>query len=195
MNDNMLRHCPTCKRDLPRDAFYAFALLRNIYPCKECVKARQARYYAKSKTNQMCWGCKSKKVPEGHTHCSACRKKNRAYYHQNGDRYRQESKDRHYKDKLAAFEVYGGAVCRCCGETELEFLSIDHINGDGAVHRKEMSKNSNSSPHAYCGHHLHTWLRLNNYPSGFQVLCMNCNFAKGHFGECPHQRKALQVVK
>jgi hypothetical protein len=24
---------------------------------------------------------------------------------------------------------------------------------------------------------------------------MNCNFAKGHFGECPHQRQRLQVVK
>jgi hypothetical protein len=22
------------------------------------------------------------------------------------------------------------------------------------------------------------------------VLCMNCNFAKGRFGSCPHQRKA-----
>jgi hypothetical protein len=119
----------------------------------------------------------------------------RERYHKNGDRERQLSRERHFKDKVAAFEAYGGPVCKCCGETELEFLSIDHINGDGAAHRKEMAKNSNSSPHAYCGYHLHTWLRLNNYPPGFQVLCMNCNFAKGHFGECPHQRQRLQVVK
>ena len=28
--------------------------------------------------------------------------------------------------------------------------------------------------------------RKNNYPEGFQVLCSNCNFAKGKYGSCPH---------
>lgn len=31
------------------------------------------------------------------------------------------------------------------------------------------------------------WLRRNNYPNGFQVLCHNCNMAKGFYGKCPHQ--------
>ena len=194
MNDNMLKHCSYCDRDLPRDAFYAATLARNEGPCKECVKVRMSRRYKALIGAGLCMDCR-KKVGKGHSRCPNCMKIQRERYHKNGDRERQLSRERHFKDKVAAFEAYGGPVCKCCGETELEFLSIDHINGDGAAHRKEMAKNSNSSPHAYCGYHLHTWLRLNNYPPGFQVLCMNCNFAKGHFGECPHQRQRLQVVK
>jgi hypothetical protein len=26
----------------------------------------------------------------------------------------------------------------------------------------------------------------NEFPDGFQVLCHNCNLAKGYYGECPH---------
>src|SRR3990172_5963982 len=32
---------------------------------------------------------------------------------------------------------YGGA-CACCGETTLEFLSLDHKNGGGTKHRNEI---------------------------------------------------------
>ena len=195
MNDNMLRQCSHCDRDLPRDAFYAATLARNEGPCKECVKAQVTRYYEKLKTNHLCFGCKSKKVSEKHTLCPACRKVWRDRYHQNGDRNRQLSRERHFKDKVAAFEAYGGAICKCCGETGFDFLSIDHINGDGAAHRKEIAGNRKSSYQTCAGHQTYQWLRVNNYPPGFQVLCMNCNFAKGHFGECPHQRKALQVVR
>jgi hypothetical protein len=190
----MLRQCSVCKRDLPRDAFYACHLLRNVSPCKECVKARTARLYAYYRINHSCWDC-GKKVRGDRSRCPSCAKNQRGKYHQNGDRNRQLSRDRHYKDKVAAFEAYGGAICRCCGETEFYFLSIDHINGDGAAHRKQIAGNRKSSYKTCAGHQTYLWLRLNNYPPGFQVLCMNCNFAKGHFGECPHQRKTLQIVK
>lgn len=32
------------------------------------------------------------------------------------------------------------------------------------------------------------------YPAGFRLLCMNCNFAIGHFGSCPHQLLARKVA-
>lgn len=83
--------------------------------------------------------------------------------------------------KLAAFCAYGGPACKCCGEKRMEFLSIDHINGGGRQHCKEIGTTS-----------LYHWLSKNGYPPGFQVLCLNCNFAKGHYGICPHEveRKA-----
>ena len=31
------------------------------------------------------------------------------------------------------------------------------------------------------------WLKRNDYPPGFQVLCHNCNWAKHALGRCPHQ--------
>jgi hypothetical protein len=74
---------------------------------------------------------------------------------------------------------YGG-VCVCCGESEPKFLSIDHINNDGAEHRKEVGH----------GGRLYRWLRRNGFPKdNYQLLCMNCNFAKGRYGLCPHVEK------
>lgn len=80
--------------------------------------------------------------------------------------------------RLAALNHYGGK-CACCGETTYEFLAIDHINGGGNEHRKAIG----------VGRHIIRWLIKNNYPEGFQVLCHNCNVAKGFHGECPHKRK------
>ncbi len=37
------------------------------------------------------------------------------------------------------------------------------------------------------GSKLYNWLKRNNFPKGFQTMCINCNFAKGMFGVCPHQ--------
>jgi hypothetical protein len=82
--------------------------------------------------------------------------------------------------KIKVLEAYGGEnyCCACCGEKHYEFLSIDHINGDGKAHRKELGLTGNK---------FYKWLIKNNFPKGFQVLCMNCNFAKGLYGHCPHK--------
>ena len=78
------------------------------------------------------------------------------------------------------FEAYGGYKCVCCGETEPKFLSIDHINNDGAKHKKKTNSN------------LYRWLKKNDYPSGFQVLCMNCNCGKyRNGGICPHKTSGV----
>ena len=69
----------------------------------------------------------------------------------------------------------GKFECACCGETMYEFLSIDHINNDGAEHRKKIGTN------------IMGWLIKNNFPEGFQILCMNCNYGKRFTGICPHK--------
>lgn len=82
--------------------------------------------------------------------------------------------------RLMALAFYGGEIpeCNCCGEKEIKFLGIDHIEGGGVKHRKELQE---------AGTTIYLWLRKNNYPEGFQVLCHNCNLAKGYYGECPHK--------
>ena len=77
--------------------------------------------------------------------------------------------------RRAVIEYYGGC-CSCCGEKTFEFLALDHINGGGVKHRKEI-KTAN----------LSDWLRRNNFPDGFRILCHNCNMARGHWGKCPHE--------
>jgi hypothetical protein len=88
--------------------------------------------------------------------------------------------------KMEVFRAYGGPSCACCGEDKHEFLSIDHIDGHGAEHRKQITNNPRN------GSNLYHWLKKHDFPSGFRVLCMNCNFAMGHFGYCPHG-SALQL--
>lgn len=86
------------------------------------------------------------------------------------------------QEKRAVIEAYGGK-CACCGEARPEFLTIDHIYGDGGAERKLINGG------AFFYHHL----RMLGYPKDrYQSLCFNCNFAAGHsfpFGICPHQRE------
>ena len=76
---------------------------------------------------------------------------------------------------------YGGnpPKCNCCGEVERKFLTLDHIKGGGRKHRKEMNNKSGG---------VHGQLVKNNFPDGYQVLCMNCNWGKFiNNGQCPHK--------
>lgn len=86
--------------------------------------------------------------------------------------------------RLGALNAYsdGDPKCACCGERTVEFLTIDHINGNGAAHRRELEA-QNVGP----GTGFYLWLKSNGYPNGFQVLCYNCNCAKGCYGTCPHK--------
>lgn len=82
-----------------------------------------------------------------------------------------------YDDKLKelVFKHYG-KKCACCGESNLAFLSIDHIKGKGTIHRKSIKVKINN------------WLIKNNFPKGFQTLCFNCNWGKHiNGGVCPHK--------
>jgi hypothetical protein len=92
------------------------------------------------------------------------------------------------KRKLAVFEAYGGNACACCGETEPTFLTIDHVNNDGGAKRRSGEHPAGSAP-------IYRWLIKNNFPPGFQVLCMNCQFGKKYNGGvCPHQSRGVTTI-
>lgn len=76
----------------------------------------------------------------------------------------------HYSDGLMC--------CACCGETHYEFLSLDHIDGGGTEHRRQVGSQN-----------LYSWLIQHDFPDGIQVLCHNCNQAKGFYGKCPHEKQ------
>lgn len=84
--------------------------------------------------------------------------------------------------RLRVLKHYSGKNkpdCACCGIDFYEFLAIDHINGGGLKHRREM--------HSQIG--LYRWLITNGFPEGFRVLCHNCNLARGFYGFCPHEKE------
>lgn len=84
---------------------------------------------------------------------------------------------RYRLDRQKCIEHYGGK-CDCCNENRFEFLCIDHVNGGGNQHRKEIVSSR-----------IVRWLIKNNFPEGYRILCHNCNMAIGFYGYCPHQKK------
>lgn len=74
--------------------------------------------------------------------------------------------------RLKAIEYYsnGKMQCRECGINIIDVLDINHINGNGKKHRKELGNHGSG--------HFFRWLKNNNYPNGFNVMCANCNWKK-----------------
>src|SRR5665213_1668932 len=140
------------------------------YPPSATPEARKAKYHARLQA-RLCVNCGR---PATAT--------NRCDYHRamvnriSAGRYKRHPgiwKVLHQKQKAKVMEAYGGK-CQCCGETRLAFLSIDHINGGGRKHRKEV------------GSQFYHWITRNQYPPILRILCMNCNTAV-RMGKCPHQ--------
>ena len=91
---------------------------------------------------------------------------------------RRKQKRMENKIKLINHYSNGKMECICCGVKEIQFLTLDHINGGGAEHRRIADKGAGSD--------FYAWLLRNKLPGGIQVLCYNCNCAKNINGICPH---------
>lgn len=75
---------------------------------------------------------------------------------------------RRYKlQALTWYSIGDTPQCAHCGIIDIDLLCIDHVNGGGGRHRKEAGYS-----------YIYSWLKTNNYPDGFQVLCYNCNMKK-----------------
>lgn len=84
-----------------------------------------------------------------------------------------------HKFRQRVLNTYGNK-CACCNESRQEFLNVDHTNNDGAAHRKITGG----------GHSFYKWLVKAGCPrEGFRLLCSNCNFSRGRYGYCPHERE------
>ena len=111
------------------------------------------------------------------------RKKNAKYIATYGKRWKAQNPEKvracnrasRLRLRMKVLEHYG-SKCTCCGESENHFLTIDHVYGGGTKHRKILKPSQ-----------LYGWLIRNNFPPSFQILCYNCNMAKGRYGICPHQ--------
>ncbi len=146
--------------------------------CRDSNSARR-----KYKASQLC-DCGNQRTP-GFKTCKKCRRKRRNYNRlkratPEGMRktlgYNRKS---YYRLKELIFSVYGTS-CKCCGEDKREFLTLDHLEPAGSRHHE-----------LRCGVGLFRWLKKHNFPAGYRTLCLNCNFAIGHYGYCPHHHKSV----
>ena len=145
--------CPRCGKRPP---------IKNHKQCQECID------YMRNRRENL----PADKVFQYREHDKQWRKENQQYI-------RQLDKERTRRTKEEVILHYGGS-CVCCGESNIMFLTIDHIVGNGSQHRREIGIRNGGRP-------FYAWLRRQGYPPGYQVLCWNCNCAKGHYGFCPHQ--------
>ena len=74
------------------------------------------------------------------------------------------------KQRLAVVWHYSSGTMACvqCGFSDIRALVLDHINGGGTEHRRELG----------CGRNVWLWLARHGFPPGYQILCANCNAIK-----------------
>jgi hypothetical protein len=107
----------------------------------------------------------------------------RKYYDDNRPAVLQKRTDQDRAAKQAVIAAYGGK-CECCGETHWQLLTIDHINGDGHLHRRKVGK----------GRKIYKDLIRLGFPKdNYRLLCFNCNIARGFYGYCPHHPEDRQI--
>ena len=158
-----MKICTLCKIELPLSAFSADYRRSDKLQsrCNKCRSSDNSERKQRYKESGLCQWCASPNDRPNRASCSKCAERSSA---------------NKLELKLKTFAIYGGVICACCGETDHRFLTLDHINNDGAEHRKQVYSN------------IYRWLKAKKYPEGFQVLCWNCNLGKYHNkGICPHQ--------
>ena len=189
--------CKTCRRTLPLDSEHFYqdrSKSTGFYSkCKQCAQAyahtpeRRVRQKAydqtpKRKEQHRIYDKKPHRRAR-HLACNLTPKakaRRYAYCRTAEFKERQKRKYREQRYEVLAHYSNGTVECACCGENIIEFLAIDHLNGGGGKHIKALIQTKQSPT-------MFRWLRKQGYPTGYQILCHNCNMAKGFYGQCPHK--------
>lgn len=142
----------------------------------------------------ICIKCKcpkpSSQFAKGHSYCKTCQKRASAEWYANNKKFaNMRSKSRRVLLKFEVLAHYADSKtpkCVCCGEDELEFLTLDHIKGGGTRERAQHQHRSGCAMYAR--------LKRLAYPSGYRTLCHNCNASFGQYGYCPHRQQSDQTM-
>ena len=137
--------------------------------CIRCNKEKQLGEFNKDRNSK-----------DGRTsYCKLCAREKKNIWYQEHKEYAIAYAKQKRKELKAIVHNHYGNKCSCCGESQPEFLTIHHINNDGAKHRKEISTWTAV---------MYRWIIDNEFPSSFTLLCFNCNCALQYFGYCPHKK-------
>lgn len=140
--------------------------------CENCrIKYNEKTLARRAKRNEsgVCVACAKHPPVIGKLVCVECRIRNA--------RYRQKQRD-------IVIDGYG-AICVCCGENNRLFLTLDHVNGRGAAERRQLGGQEAVYKRA----------KDLNFPDCYQLLCFNCNCAKGSYTICPHKWDEADLEK
>lgn len=84
-------------------------------------------------------------------------------------------------------------MCQCCPEYDMNFLTIDHVKGNGNTHRRQIQREKQTKTDSFRGGKFYRYLLDKNLPEGFRTLCYNCNNAYANGRTCPHYKNRLQI--
>lgn len=138
----------------------------HIVQCKPCAQAKKKNNKEKTRLVHKAWASKLRN-----------KKRRNELALKNRETRLIKRNFRIAKVRLEVLSHYSNSEikCACCGDTHIKFMTLDHIFGEGNKHRREIKRTN-----------IWYWARKNKYPTIFQVLCHNCNYAKSH-GGCPHK--------
>jgi hypothetical protein len=136
--------------------------------------------------NSYCRLCKGRLDSQNYeTHLTAVSTKNLQWKKENFEKARDSVKHSNARARMECLIYYSGdpPKCACCYESEIRFLTLDHINNNGKETRNVAKV-------------LAFHLKKLGFPPGIQVLCYNCNCGRGaNKGICPHQfQRVLSVM-
>jgi hypothetical protein len=143
----------------------------NTVYCIECRRpaAKACKILHDSrKLNRLCVSCGTKLNVDEKYRCQKCK-----------EIHALDVKTQSHALRIKVIDNYG-SKCSCCGEAQIQLIEIDHVDNNGAEHRKQIGSHSDT---------LCRWIIRENYPTTIQLLCANCNQAKKKFGICPHKEK------
>ena len=164
--------CKRCETAKSPSEFYPYNPSRCKPCCQEVGRAWAHRNPERVKANNKAYreGSRSKVL-----------KLHRDWYRRNKASVLKQMAANKVKVKKEVLAHYGGQ-CACCSENTYEFLTMDHMNNDGAAHRRADK---------LARWNIYRWLKQNGFPKDFQILCANCHLAKSFFGACPHKLAAV----
>jgi hypothetical protein len=155
----------------------------NRQKCKEYynthrkeILARQKIYQKEHKKERKAYLEEYNRSPHGQQKKREWRERNRELIRARDAKYRAVLK----KEVLSHYSVKDIPICETClvrgiEIVEIDALTIDHIGGGGLKQRKELG--------IVGGHHLYRWLKRNDYPKGYRVLCFTCNCVRNRKGD------------
>lgn len=175
--------CHKCKTELTTENWYPS--YRGHYKiCMKCDKKRKHKYYLKHKDvirrkNDLWYQTNKQRSVEYKRRWYDAHKKEHLVQAQEWSnchpKEKREQSKRHTKKlKMDVINHYSNGSMACANPydehkepyTTTDALQIDHINGGGSKHLKSLHGS------------IYQWLKNNNYPKGYQVLCANCNWIK-----------------
>lgn len=185
MNSENIRICTKCNESKSVSSFYG-----SRYWCKLCrskyCRIRYARMVGKDIKD-----IRKSKVIDDKKYCNICKQYvsvsnfyknlNLSYGLESYCKYCSRLQQHVYRrmKKLEFLIAYGGK-CVCCGETNIDLLTIEHVRGKG--HKLIYGFPDRIIPK----------LKELGWPEGHTILCMNCNFATKDSKPCPHDKEKYE---